>query len=460
MTSREHSENDGAAKAAPDPIQSVVQEVTEEFDVQPVLFIGAGLSRRYIGAPDWDGALTYALSVMGDSAPAYSYFVQKYDDDKVRIGTEIGERLFEWAWSDGKGRFSDEAFASTDKFIFLKELVAEQLKGVTPDTALAFDPAHTAELEALRDIRPHAIITTNYDEVLETIFDGYEAIVGRGVLRYDLNSFGEIFHIHGTLRQPTSMVITELDYINWNRQSRYFAAKLLTYFAEHPVFIFGYSVSDPNVRTVIRDIGRIVADDEGLIANVVQVVWHHRLRGGAYQSEMMIDDDEEGRQYRLRVLNVTNLEPIFTALTGRHELKQINPAMLRAVAARLMKLTRKDIPRGTIEVDYATLERVAKDDSALPKMLGLTFADNDNKTHPFTLTQVADALGFTHHNFMRPIFKKIKEVTGVDLRDSDNCYHERIKTGQAKGSATRKWSHEAVDLFRAVKEGKEFALRL
>lgn len=456
----EHSENIGGGNTVPDVVETVVQEVNEDFDVQPVLFVGAGLSRRYIGAPDWDGALAAALSVIGEKAPPYSYFVQKYDDDKVRIGTAIGELLFEWAWSEGKGRFPEELFKSSDKFIFIKELVAEQLRSATPETPLEFDPNFAAELEALRAIRPHAVITTNFDEALETVFDGYEPIVGRGVLRYDLNSFGEIFHIHGSARQPSSMILTEADYGSWSRQSRYFAAKLLTYFVEHPVFIFGYSVSDPNVKTVLRDIGRIASDDEGLIPNVVQVVWHAALKTGPYQSEMVIEDDEENTSYRLRVLNVTDLKAVYTALTARHELKQINPALLRALAARLMKLTRKDIPAGTVEVDYATLERVAKDDSALPTMLGLTFADNDNKTHPFIMTQVAEQLGLKHHNYTRPILQKFKDETGHDLRSSDNRYHERIKTGKKAASATRKWSHEAVDLFRDVLAGRAYEVNL
>ncbi|MBS0560799.1 MAG: SIR2 family protein, partial [Proteobacteria bacterium] len=175
------------------------------------------------------------------------------------------------------------------------------------------------------------------------------------------------------------------------------------------------------------------------------------------QSEIVIDDEEDGRQYRLRVFNVTSLAAVFQLLSARHELKQVNPALLRALAARLMRLTRKDIPIGTVEVDYSTLEKITQDDKQLPKMLGLTLADTNNKTHPFTLSQVADELGLTGWNALNPAIKKIIDEKGVDLRASDNRYHERIKTG--KKSATRKWSHEAVDLFRAVLSGQQYDVR-
>lgn len=438
-------------------IAGAMQSILEEFEVQPVLFIGSGLPRRYMGAPDWEGALKYALGAVGDKAQPYHYYSQKYGEDKVKIGTAIADIVFEWAWGIGKEKFDQALFEASDPHVFMKALIADHLNQITPKTIESFDKEFEAELAALRDIRPHAIITTNYDSMIEMVFDGYEAIVGRGVLRYDLNSYGEIFHIHGMTSTPDSLVLTTPDYDNWHKQSRYFAAKLLTYFVEHPVFIFGYGLGDPNVRTLLQDIGRIVADENGLIGNVAQIVWHAELKGGPSQSEVVIDDEDDGRQYRLRVFNITSLKEVFELLSARHELKQVNPALLRSLAARLMKLTRKDIPRGTVEVDYSTLEKVAKDDEHLPKMLGLTFADTDNKTHPFTIGAVAEELKVNGWNNVDKLIKRMKADTGVDLRASDNCYHERIKTG--KKSATRKWSHEAVDLFRDVMANKPYKLR-
>jgi hypothetical protein len=124
-----------------------------------------------------------------------------------------------------------------------------------------------------------------------------------------------------------------------------------------------------------------------------------------------------------------------------------------------MKLARKDIPGGSIEIDYATLEQVTTDDKQLPKMLGLTFADSDNKTHPFTLTQVADELGLKGWNDLNPVIRIIKVEKGIDLRGYDNRYHERIKTGKKESSAVRKWSHEAIDLFRNILAGKPYDIK-
>ncbi|RVT93415.1 SIR2 family NAD-dependent protein deacylase [Sphingomonas crocodyli] len=448
--------DDSSSLDAPQTIAGAIQGIVENFEVQPVLFVGSGLARRYIGAPDWDGALQFALAQVGGQSRPYSYFVQKYDSNQIDIGTAIADVVLEWAWNNQE-KFDPSYFAGSDKHVFMKALIAKHLLDLTPKDIGDFPKEHLEELNALKEIRPHAVITTNYDEMLERVFSGYEPIVGRGVLKYDLNSFGEIFHIHGLSKDPRSIVLTRPDYNNWDKQSRYFAAKLLTYFVEHPVFIFGYSLGDPNVRTLLRDIGRIVADETGLIPNVAQIVWKPEAGATPSQSEFVIDDEEDKRQYRMRVFNVTSLIEVYELLSARHELKQVNPALLRSLAARLMKLTRKDLPGGTVEVDYTTLENVASDDTALPKMLGLTFADTDNKTHPLTLSQVADELGMSTWNGVHPLIKRLQAETGVDLRASDNCYHERIKTG--KKSATRKWSHEAVELFRAMIDGKPYKLR-
>jgi len=441
---------------ASDPITVALAGLLEEFDCQPVLFVGAGLSRRYIGAPDWEGALRNALQTLGTDAPDYSYFLQKFGDDKVQIGTTIGDLLFEWAWKEGKSSFDPELFKSPDRYIFLKSIISSHLSNLPALAADSYAQNFTDEINALKNIRPHAIITTNYDDMLEGIFSGYEPIVGKGVLRYDLNSFGEIFHIHGIVGNPSSLILTNPDYVNWHQQSRYFAAKLLTYFVEHPILIFGYGLGDPNVRTILKDIGRIVADEDGLIGNVAQVVWHNELKSGPSQSEFVIDDDEIGHQYRLRVFNVLSLADVYHVLAASHELRQVNPAMLRALSARLMKLTRKDIPSGTVEVDYTTLEKVLDDDASLPKMLGLTFADSENKTHPFTITQLAEELKLKSWNEVDKLIKRVERDRGVNLRASDNGYHERIKTG--KKSAVRKWSHKALSLFQTMLASDKYEL--
>jgi len=434
----------------------LIQEVLQNFDCLPVLFIGAGLARRYIGAPDWDGTLRAASEVLGSKKPEYQYLLQKYENNRVKIGSHIGAEVFEWAWGDGKDHFPPDLFESSDKNVFLKYIVCEQLKEKENNLESLSDELKE-ELIALAAIRPHAVITTNFDEMCERILEGYDPIVGDNVLHYNLNAFGEIFHIHGISSDPHSLVLTEPDYENWAEDSKYFAAKLLTYFAEHPVFIFGYAIGDPNVRTVLADIGRLTADETGLINNVIQVVFDEKSEDpkvGEFAIEL------SGTQYRLATIRTNSLLHMFQALVAQHELTNVNPALVRTLAARVMKLTRKDIPSGDIQVDYGTLERFADDEDELPKLLGLTIVDSENKHHPYTLSMVADQLNLTAWQHADKLIKQIREETEVDLKDSDNRYHCRIKTGKSEKSATRKWSDEAIALLKRVQNGEPYKLNL
>ncbi|MBX9857990.1 MAG: SIR2 family protein [Sphingomonas sp.] len=441
----------------PHVAKEVVASLLENFDCQPVLFVGAGLARRYIGAPDWEGALRYALQLLPNCDVTYEYLSQKHGGDKVLIGTEIGDLIFEWAWKDGKGVFSESLFSVQDKAIFLKSVLAKHLF----DIGQGIDEAsaeHKQEIEALKTIRPHALITTNYDNMLEKLFEGYESIIGRRVLKYNLNAYGEVYHIHGSIDAPETMVLTKSDYDDWAEESKYFAAKLLTYFAEHPVFIFGYGLGDPNVQTVLQDIGKIVADETGLIANVIQVVYFSDQEISASQSEFALPVG--GKQFRIRVLNVNSLLDVFTALTARHELKNVNPALVRALAARVMKLTRSDIPNGNIEVNYQTLESVANSDDALPTMLGITQVDDINKSHPYLLSAVGEQLGHPNWNGANKLLEKIKVDTGIDLKSTDNKYHCAVKVGKKDSSVSRKYSKLMVKLLEKVRDSEDYDIDL
>ncbi|MGO6854438.1 SIR2 family protein [Rhizobium beringeri] len=434
---------------------AAIRDLLLEFECQPILFIGSGISRRYFGAPNWPELLKTMFGKLPAGADAYEYNRQKYDDDMVEVGTVLSELAFEWAWKDARDQFPPEYFSSkVNKDVFLKHLVCEHIASGTPKLSEITDDHLAKEIDAFADIKPHAIITTNYDMFLEQVFDGYEPISGQTILRYNTNSFGEIFHIHGDVTNPKSIVLTKADYEEWTEKKKYVSAKLLTYFAEHPVFILGYGLGDPNVKSILRDIGELVADEDGLIPNVYQVVWR------ADQIEKHPPDQAvfavDGKEFRIRAIHTNDFNWVFEALKSQSALKSINPKLVRALAARTMKLVRHDIPSGAVEVNYETLEKVADEKDFLPTLLGITVVDNPNQSHPLTITQLAARLDLPHWAPLNKLIHRIKAEKGVDLRSTDNRYHCRIKTGTKASSMARKWSHEAVNLFKKVMAGEDY----
>ncbi|WP_202020915.1 SIR2 family protein [Pseudomonas sp. ADAK18] len=81
------------------------------------------------------------------------------------------------------------------------------------------------------------MITTNYDQLLEECFPEYETIVGQKILYADHSSIGEIFKIHGCASHPESIVLTRADYDEFVKRKKYLSAKLLAFFAEHPLHL-------------------------------------------------------------------------------------------------------------------------------------------------------------------------------------------------------------------------------
>lgn len=437
---------------------SSVRDLLLEFECQPILFIGSGLSKRYFGAPTWRELLRAVFSMLPNGEGKYEYTRQKFDDNPIAIGSALADKVFEWGWSEGKQNFPPEFFSSSvSKDCFVKHLACKYLQNLTPEVD-AIRSDLVAEISALADIKPHAIITTNYDLFLEQVFEGYETITGQSIIKYNTNSFGEVFHIHGDVSEPSTVVLTQADYDEWAEKKKYVSAKLLTYFAEHPVFIFGYGLGDENVRSILKDIGELVADETGLIQNVYQVIWHSGELEQSPPDQALFSAG--GKEYRTKAIYTKDLKWVFDALKSQSALTSVNPKLVRALAARMMKLIRHDIPSGSVEVNYDVLERVSDDQDHLPTLLGITSVNNPNQSHPFTLTQLAKRIGLPNWQAANKIINRIKDETGVDLRSTDNRYHCKIKTGTRETSSTRKWSQLGADLLLEVLNGNRYEVNL
>lgn len=117
---------------------------------------------------------------------------------------------------------------------------------------------YAEEINKLSEISKKSIsgvITTNYDLFLENHFHGYAKYVGQKELIFStIQGIAEIYKIHGSLEVPDSIVINEQDYLQFQENSSYLAAKLMTIFMEYPIIFLGYSISDNNILSIIKSI--------------------------------------------------------------------------------------------------------------------------------------------------------------------------------------------------------------
>ena len=82
----------------------------------------------------------------------------------IEIGSIFSELYKEWAWESGRSKFPNEFFDSRNykSDIFIKYFISEYLKEVLQDSWYEkLDDKFKSEINFLRQIAPHAIITTN-----------------------------------------------------------------------------------------------------------------------------------------------------------------------------------------------------------------------------------------------------------------------------------------------------------
>lgn len=192
-------------------MDALIRDTLHEMECQPIFFVGSGLSKRYVDTPSWMELLNSIADYVGIDQSTFTYILQKRKNDPILVADDIEDIVFEWAWKHKSNIFPKEYFEKNfDKSIFMKFIICLNVENIYKNNISNL--IDNDEIKLLRATNPHAIITTNYDRLLEEVFEGYEAVVGDKVIKYNLNLVGEIFKIHGSTLEPSSVVINTEDY--------------------------------------------------------------------------------------------------------------------------------------------------------------------------------------------------------------------------------------------------------
>ena len=268
-------------------IQDNLTEILKEHSGSPFLFIGSGFSRRYLGLEDWVGLLSKFLIPNGKP---WDYYKSSANSDLPTIAASLAKDFHEHWWD-------------SDIYAQHREEYKGQLKDNT--SPLRFEISHylknknldeinmVEEIEILRKVNIGGIITTNWDCFLEHLFPDYTTYIGQQQLLFShTHDIAEIYKIHGCCTKPESLVLTDLDYQDFESRNTYLAAKLITIFMEHPIIFIGYSLSDKNIRNILDSIVQCVGQDnlEKLRKNLIFV---ERLKDdyqeGIFENELVFD---------------------------------------------------------------------------------------------------------------------------------------------------------------------------
>jgi rRNA processing protein Gar1 len=445
--------------------QDAIEDCLSEFESQPVLFVGSGLPIRYLDAPDWKGLLAHLCNQCPELDNPLEYHLQ--DHGLTEVAQEIAGAYQDWAWSEGRDEFPEEYFSDAyDSSIFLKHEASRYLAGLSPEDDAGLPDEHEGEIEALQSINPHAIITTNYDRMLEAIFPDYEPVVGEEILLADQARIGEIYKIHGCVSEPESLILTDSDYDRYRETRKYLTAKLLTLFAEHPVLIVGYGVGDDNVKSILSDIDAIWRTrGEDVVDNIFYCKWDDGLAEDDVPQKEFSFDLSHGRRMRTEGLETSNFQWIFEAFEVDTAFQNIDVRHLRRLLANSYELVRDVAPRR--KVHFETLEMAAAEKDEFASLVGVVPMDEDTPVigpqlnHPLPPSDLAEELGLGGHVTLNEKIQEIADQEGENIRESNNRYHVGLwhPDGEDEGPAYRRYSEKAKELLQDYLDGEDITLK-
>ena len=209
------------------------------------LFVGTGFSKYLTNgkAPSW-------LELLVESTKAID------KDDKllkqlfnIDSSGDVKEAIYELTIC---AQVLEIEYKKNKKDIKVK--IAEIIKEKINETTI--DNDKLLELQTFFKHHPDInIITTNYD----TIFSDYivpntSRVIIEGSTIPRINTGQNIYHIHGCVIKPESIILTLNDYYNFQNTNNYFSRKFYTLLQENTVAILGYSLGDFNLNTILSEV--------------------------------------------------------------------------------------------------------------------------------------------------------------------------------------------------------------
>lgn len=250
-----------------------IKDFVSRFNSHPVLFIGTGISLRYLNNSfTWDSVLEKISNIVYQNEEYYLDIKARYPlnnggFDYPKIATVIEKVFNEKLQNERNGDFS-----------YINDLYYKTIKEGKPIsrfklylahlfTELNYNTEKRNELDLLKQLKNNisSIITTNYDRLLENVFE-FNPIIGNDILL--TNPYGSLYKIHGCVLMPDRIIITEKDYEKSKYQDELIRAQLLSLFVHNPVIFLGYGAQDENVNGILKTVFKYAEDNNEILQKI------------------------------------------------------------------------------------------------------------------------------------------------------------------------------------------------
>lgn len=297
-----------------------IKEFISKYKNHPILFVGTGVSLRYLkNSFSWDGLLSYISFELTNDEEFYldlkakCFKNGKYNFEEI---ANLLEKEFNLQLSkdrDGKFKNINDRFYQSMKDgvnlsrfkIFISNILS----------SLEIKEEKQEELELLKKIRKNigSIITTNYDMLIEKIFD-FSPLIGNDILLS--NPYGSVYKIHGCVSNVEKIIITEEDYNNFDKEYDLIRAQLLSLFIHNPIIFIGYRIEDNNVKKILKTIFSYVNPTSELankIKNNFLLIEHEKGSDNTIVSDYDINMDDT--IIRINKLKTDDFKSIYESIS-------------------------------------------------------------------------------------------------------------------------------------------------
>ncbi|MCK9372167.1 MAG: SIR2 family protein [Sulfuricurvum sp.] len=235
-----------------------INEFILKYRNHPVLFIGTGISLRYLKQSyNWDDLLSYIAQALRNNDEYYldlkskCYINGKYDFAQIALLLENDFNVE--LEKDRNGSFKEVndkfyAYMKEDKNISRFKIYISMILN-----SIEIKEEKLKEVEIFKKIRKNigSIITTNYDEFIEKTFE-FTPLIGNDILLS--NPYGSVYKIHGCISNIENIIITGNDYHKFDKEYDLIRAQLLSLFIHNPIIFLGYSIEDTNIKKILKTI--------------------------------------------------------------------------------------------------------------------------------------------------------------------------------------------------------------
>lgn len=325
----------------------------------PFLFVGSGFSKRYLKTESWKDLLSkFAIEADCKNINDYISSIENGENRLEEVATLLSKDFRDKWWVLDKYKDSVSKYSSEIKNISspLKLEISNYLKEIDIEEKISqLDEDLSSEIKLLSDIKIDGLFTTNYDLLLDHIFDNYTTFINqKNILNSRNYAINEMYKIHGCCTDFDNIILTKEDYDKFEKDNLYVIAKLITIFVEHPVIFLGYSLNDRYIRKIITSIMDIVGADNFVKLKDRFIFVSRNLSVTDMSTK---DIDIEGKSLTITKIDIPNYLPIFEILANLK--RKIPSKFLRHMKEEIYEFSKNSDSKekfGVIDIEHISDE--------------------------------------------------------------------------------------------------------